>query len=50
MAWVDDATFFYVKLDAQHRPYQVWKHVLGTSQEKDSLVFEEPDDLYNVHR
>ena len=24
IAWVDDATFFYVKQDAQHRPFQVW--------------------------
>ena len=48
VAWVDEATFFYVKLDAQHRPFQVWRHVLGTAQDDDVKVYEDLDDLFNV--
>ena len=29
IAWADDSTLFYVKQDAQHRPYQVWRRSLG---------------------
>jgi oligopeptidase B len=39
----DSAAFFYVKLDENHRPLQVWYHRLGTTQADDRLVYEEPD-------
>ena len=48
IAWVDDATFFYVKQDSQHRPFQVWRHVVGSAQAKDVKVFEDLDELFNV--
>ena len=34
-------SFFYVKLDDNHRPMQVWRHRLGTKQADDMLVYEE---------
>ena len=43
----DDTTLFYCKMDDAHRPFQVFKRVLG-SAESDELLFEEPDDLYWV--
>ena len=43
----DDTTVFYCKMDAAHRPYQVYKRILG-SEIDDELLFEEPDDLYWV--
>ncbi|KAI2509322.1 Prolyl oligopeptidase [Fragilaria crotonensis] len=43
----DDTTLFYCKMDDAHRPFQVYKRVLG-SAESDELLFEEPDDLYWV--
>lgn len=39
VAWVDEATFFYTRLDAQHRPWQVWRHAVGTPQAEDVKVF-----------
>jgi len=48
VAWQNEDAFYYVVEDAAHRPYQVWRHVLGTSQTDDALIFEEPDDLFNV--
>lgn len=46
-AWAtDNATFFYLRLDKTHRPYQVWRHTLGSHPEHDVLVFEEPDERF----
>jgi oligopeptidase B len=39
----DSSAFFYVKLDDNHRPMQVWRHRLGTNQSDDFLVYEEKD-------
>ncbi|MEZ5341603.1 MAG: hypothetical protein R2706_09150 [Acidimicrobiales bacterium] len=48
-AWAaDNATFFYTKADDAHRQHQVWRHVDGTDQANDVLVFEEPDARFNV--
>jgi oligopeptidase B len=47
-AWAaDNQTFFYVRPDAAMRPYQVWRHVLGRSD--DALVFEERDERFEVN-
>lgn len=42
-AWADDETFFYVVVDANLRPYRVYRHVLGESPKDDVLVYEEKD-------
>ena len=47
-AWAGDDTFFYVRQDAAMRPYQVWRHRLGTDPAADELVFEEPDERFFV--
>ena len=39
----DSSAFFYVKLDENHRPLQVWRHRLGTKQSDDLLVYQEKD-------
>jgi oligopeptidase B len=50
VVWCTDATsFFYVKLDDNHRPMQVWRHRLGTPQANDVLVFEEHDPGWFTH-
>ena len=41
--------FFYVKLDDNHRPMQVWRHRLGTKQADDVLVYEEKDSGWFTH-
>jgi oligopeptidase B len=45
----DGASFFYVKLDDNHRPMQVWRHRLGTKQADDALVHEEADSGWFTH-
>jgi oligopeptidase B len=46
---LDSKAFFYVKLDDNHRPMQVWLHRLGTKQADDKLVFEEQDSGWFTH-
>lgn len=48
-AWsTDSGTFFYVVHDAAYRPYQVWRHRLGTDPAEDVLVLQEDDDAFEV--
>jgi oligopeptidase B len=50
MVWAKDGkSFFYVKLDDNHRPMQVWRHRLGTKQADDILVYEEQDSGWFTH-
>jgi oligopeptidase B len=50
VVWSADATaFYYVKLDDNHRPMQVWRHRLGTPQADDVLVYEEKDSGWFTH-
>jgi oligopeptidase B len=50
VVWSTDASaFFYVKLDDNHRPMQVWRHRLGTSQADDILIYEEMDSGWFTH-
>jgi oligopeptidase B len=44
----DNHTLFYVKLDDNHRPSRVFRHVMGTPQDQDVLVFEEIDPGFFV--
>jgi oligopeptidase B len=45
----DGKSFFYVKLDDNHRPMQIWRHRLGTPQANDMLVYEEHDPGWFTH-
>jgi len=50
VVWGLDSTFFYyVRIDVNHRPLQVFRHVLGTPQSADALVYEEPDSGWFTH-
>ncbi len=50
VVWSKDAkSFFYVKLDDNHRPMQVWRHRLGTKQADDVLVYEEHNSGWFTH-
>ncbi|UGV25239.1 S9 family peptidase [Rhodopseudomonas boonkerdii] len=46
---LDSKAFFYVRLDDNHRPMQVWLHRLGSRQVDDKLVFEEQDSGWFTH-
>ncbi len=48
-AWsADSTTFFYLRADTGKRPFELWRHVLGTSQADDVLVLTEPDERFNL--
>ncbi len=49
MEWANDGrTLFYVKQDPETlRWHRVYRHVLGTSQSEDVLVFEEADETFS---
>lgn len=48
-AWSADSTwFFYTVHDEQYRPFQVWRHRVGTPVTDDVLVVEEPDERFEV--
>lgn len=48
-AWAaDGGTFFYVKADAAMRPFQVWRHRLGTSPDRDVVVLQEDDERFEL--
>jgi oligopeptidase B len=47
LAWANDnRTVFYTVLDDAQRPWQVWRHVLGTDPATDVLVHQEDDDRF----
>lgn len=46
--WAGEEHIFYLRVDAAWRPHQVWRHTLGTPESEDVLVYEEPDERYNV--
>ncbi len=48
-AWsADSTTFFYSVHDAAYRPFQVWRHTIGTPLDQDVLVVEEPDERFEL--
>jgi oligopeptidase B len=49
-AWsLDGSTLFYTTVDDAWRPYRVWRHLVGTLADDDTMVFEETDEKFHVH-
>jgi oligopeptidase B len=47
LAWASDsATLFYTRPDQAMRPWQVWRHRLGTTAGDDALVLQEDDERF----
>ena len=47
VAWsADDDWLFYARPDDQMRPYEIWRHRLGTSPADDVLVLSEDDERF----
>ena len=42
----DNKTIFYVTIDHEHRPYKVFRHVLGSENSMDAEVFHEEDPAF----
>ncbi len=48
-AWARDSRhFFYTRVDDAMRPFQLWRHELGTSADDDVLVLQEDDARFNL--
>jgi oligopeptidase B len=49
VAWSAESDYlFYLVPDDLHRPYQVWRHRVGTPSSSDALVFEDPDQRFEL--
>ncbi|MFQ1700004.1 S9 family peptidase [Loktanella agnita] len=48
VAWADSETLFYVRVDPNHRPNKVFRHMRGSDPATDVLVYEETDQRYYV--
>lgn len=46
--WAGEEYLFYVRADDAWRPYQVWRHKVGTPEGDDVLVFQEDDERFGV--
>ncbi|WP_291314078.1 S9 family peptidase [Corynebacterium sp. UBA2622] len=46
--WAGEEFLFYTRVDAAWRAHQVWRHAVGTPSSRDVLVYEEPDERFNV--
>ncbi len=47
LAWAADSrSLCYVVTDAAYRPFEVWRHELGTRPDRDVLVFREDDERF----
>ena len=48
-AWaMDSRHFFYTRVDDTKRPFQLWRHELGTDTGTDELVFQEDDAQFTL--
>ena len=49
LAWsADSRSLLYTVTDAQYRPHEVWRHVLGAEPGQDTLVFREEDQRFEL--
>ncbi|WP_342077624.1 S9 family peptidase [Yoonia sp. SS1-5] len=48
VAWVDNKTLIYAKVDENHRPTKVFRHSLGADPADDTLIYEEKDPRYGL--
>ncbi len=48
-AWsADSAQFFYLVPDGLNRPWQVWRHAVGSAADSDVLVYQESDARFEL--
>lgn len=49
VAWAnDESTVFFTRPDAANRPFQLWRHRVGSHPEQDVLVVEERDERFHL--
>lgn len=45
----DNRHFFYIRKDKNLRPFQVFRHELGTNPEQDVLIYHEKDETFDLN-
>lgn len=45
-AWADASTIYYTRVDENHRPSKVFRHIAGTDPANDQLVYHEKDNRF----
>ncbi len=49
LAWAADSrALLYVVTDEAYRPHEVWRHELGTGPDRDTLVYREDDERFEL--
>ncbi len=49
LAWpAGSRSVYYTVTDAKYRPYQVWRHQLGTRPDRDTLIYTEEDERFDL--
>jgi oligopeptidase B len=49
VAWTsDDASLLYVRVDDAWRPFELWRHAVGTDPAADTLLLREDDERFRV--
>ena len=46
VAWCDNQTLFYVRVDENHHPNKIFRHTIGANPETDILIMEEKDKRF----
>ena len=47
LEWANDnQTLFYTKIDYKNRPYQLYRHKIGTDPKSDKLIYQENDEAF----
>jgi oligopeptidase B len=44
----DNRTVFYARMDDMHKPFELWRHTLGTPNIDDVMVFRETDETFSI--
>lgn len=49
LEWAADSqTVFYIRMDAAHRPFELWRHTLGTDASQDKMLYREDDETFRL--
>lgn len=46
LTWAGDEWLFYTRVDEAWRPFQIWRHRVGTDPSEDALVLQEDDEMF----
>jgi oligopeptidase B len=44
----DNRTVFYARMDDMHKPFELWRHTLGTPSSNDVMLFRETDETFSI--